>query len=156
MGIFSRRAAPEPMDDRAWLASGYARFDVGKSRFFGSPETMLQGGLQALRKQDTAAAVYYFAKAIDIAQTWTFTKPGERDTAADIRVFEEYVSAVRFIKTMRPDADLLNDSNNENGARTLRMMIAVAQDAFGRGRSTEPLDRLINEFCEITGASWLN
>ena len=91
MGLFGKRklSIDESVDDQTWLINGHTRFDEGKSRFFGSPETMAAGGRQALQDGDLAAAVFYYGKAIDIAQTWSFMKPGERGLALDSQLFDE-------------------------------------------------------------------
>ena len=48
MGLFGRKGTrvDESVDDKTWLRNGHARFERGKSRHFGSPETITKGALR--------------------------------------------------------------------------------------------------------------
>jgi hypothetical protein len=153
MGIFGKRSLgnPAPEDDSSWLLAGHRTFDRNKSRFFGSPETMRRGGEEALGKGDTATAVFFFAKAIDIAQTWLRNPLHQRTYEENVTLFRLYVDAIAAIKASHPDADVLTDWNNENGQRTANMMVAVAKSSFQDGHPIEELDAAINKFLTITG-----
>lgn len=146
MGIFGKRKPfiDESVDDRTWLRNGHDRFDQGKSGSFGSPETMAAGGRQALQNGDLAAAVFYFGKAVDIAQTWSFMKAGERSLALDARVFDEYATALEAIRGQRPEADVVTDWNNENVIYVLPMMIDVARHWGSPAVLDAAIHRVIN------------
>jgi hypothetical protein len=153
MGLFSKRTREDLTEQhgQAWLLAGHQRFDRGKNRFFGSPETMRRGGEEALSRGDTAAAVFFFAKAIDIAQTWSRNRPHQRSYEDDAILFRLYAEAVATIRAAHPDADVLSDGVNENGRYTANMMVAVAKDCFQAGHPTEELDEAINNFLNSTG-----
>ena len=153
MGLFSKRPQEDSaeQDDHAWLYAGHQRFDRDKDRFFGSPETMRRGGEEALSRGDTAAAVFFFAKAIDIAQTWSRSRPHQRGYEDDVILFRLYSNTVGTIRAAHPDADVLSDWVNENGKYTANMMVDVAKDRFQTGQSTEALDEAINNFLNSTG-----
>ena len=153
MGLFSKKPAG-PVTDQQWLVAGHDRFDRTKGRHFGSPETMAAGGDAATRNGDTAAAVFFYAKAIDIAQTWSTSKPGERSTEQDERLFAVYVSALEDIKQERPDADIVGDWNNESLGYTLNMMYGVTLEHGYRHQPVQPLARLLNRALALAGRDW--
>jgi hypothetical protein len=146
-------AREEAQSDRDWLAAGWKRFDSGKGQHFGSPETMSAGGIQALQQGDAAAAVFYFAKAIDIAQTWLgdSNPPYRRTLEQNVRLFGLYVDTIARIRAEYPDADLIGDWVNENGRYTANMMRAVAIDMYRSGQDVAELDAAINRFLTVTG-----
>lgn len=108
MGLFKRRPTVDnTLPDDAWLAAGSDRFETTKSRFFGSPETMRAGAQQAQQRGDLAAAAYFYAKAIDISQTWSFSRPGERPDRLDDDLFTEYADLTELLRGLRPQLNLL-------------------------------------------------
>jgi hypothetical protein len=153
MSLFNKRAQQDfsELNDQAWLLAGHRRYERDRSRFFGSPETMRRGGEEALSRGDTAAAVFFFAKGIDIAQTWSHSRPGERSYENDVILFQLYAEGIGTIKAAHPDADVLSDWVSENGRYTANMMVSVAKDWFRAGQSTKTLDEAVNNFLNSTG-----
>jgi hypothetical protein len=153
MSPFNRQSKGDSieLDDGAWLAAGHQRFDRDKSHYFGSPETMRRGGEAALNRGDVAAAVFFFAKAIDIAQTWLSNPLHQRTHEDNVTLFRLYVETIATVRSTHPAADVLTDWINENGKYTANMMVAVAKDSFRAGHPAETLDRAINDFLVITG-----
>ena len=153
MGLFGRNVKSQPgeQDDQSWLSAGHQRFDRDKARVFGSPETLRHGGEEALGRGDAATAVFFFAKAIDVAQTWSSNRAGQRSSEDDVTLFRLYVDTIRTIRRDHPDADVLSDWCNENGKYTANMMVSVAKNAFQEGMPVEALDAAINDFVVITG-----
>jgi hypothetical protein len=154
MAFFSKRPT-EPPTDQGWLAAGHQRFERTKGRHFGSPETMAAGGDQAIGKGDLAAAVFFYAKAIDIAQTWSFgTYAGERSVGQDERIFQAYANALEDVKAGHPRADLYGRWNNESGETTLHMMYGVALEQDRRGRPVGELVKLLKRAVNTCEVGW--
>jgi hypothetical protein len=156
VGLFRRAPTTHseeqaPFTDEQWLASGHQRFDVEKSKYFGSPETMRAGGEQMLATGDEAAAVFFFGKAIDIAQTWINSRPSQRSYEDDLELFGKYVETVQAIRSAHPMADLVSDRYNENATRSAYYMIQLANTAHEVGRPTDPLYARIETLIEVTG-----
>jgi hypothetical protein len=158
MGFFSRNKTTidESVDDQTWIRQGYQRFDRDKGSHFGSPETMRAGGDEAAGRGDLAAAIFYYGKAADIAQTWSSSKPGERPTELDIELFETYATGVETIRTMRPGADLSTDWANETARYALPMMVSVARTRHGAGEPTDRLFAAIDRVAAATGLEITN
>lgn len=157
MGLFRRKEdkliIDESVDDQTWIQQGAERFEAGKSRHFGSPETMRAGGDQAASKGDIAAAVFYYGKAIDIAQTWATSRPGERSIDLDAELFDAYATTVETIRTRRPDADIVTDWKNETARYALPMMVSITRTYQGQARPAPQLDQHINRVIAATGLS---
>lgn len=154
MALFGKKGKQvidESVDDQTWIRQGNQRFEAGKSRHFGSPETMRAGGDQAVAKGDIAAAVFYYAKAIDIAQTWANSKPGERPAELDVELFDVYARTLEAIRHARPNADVVTDWNNENARYALPMMVSISRIYAGQGRPLSQLDRYIERVVAATG-----
>ena len=157
MSIFGRRkqTTDGPSDGRSWLREAHTRFERGKGSHFGSPETMRLGGDNAMAKGDAGAAMFYYAKAIDIAQTWMNSRPGERSIEDDMALFQSYVNAVRMVLATHRDADVLSDDYNENGTTSAHYMVQLTNAARMAGQPTQVLDAAIDEFIALTGMTTL-
>lgn len=155
MGRFLRKqekqVIDESVDDQTWIQQGGKRFEAGKSRHFGSPETMRAGGDQALSSGDIAAAVFYYGKAIDIAQTWAGSSPGERPIELDVQLFDAYATTVETIRTRRPGADIVTDWKNETARYALPMMVSITRTYLRQGRPAPQLDQYVNRVVAATG-----
>ena len=125
--VSSENALP----DETWLARGHERFERDKHAYFGSPETMHAGARDALARSDRAAALFFYAKAIDIAQTWSFGRPGERSPALDDTLFSGYVSLVCELLDSRPALNVLS-GYNENGNTAGAYMASLARTPVQR------------------------
>ncbi len=133
--------AEEPADDSAWIRAAHGRFDAGKSRFFGSPDTMRDGGAVAEQAGDLGAALFFYAKAVDIAHTWVGSKPGQRSLEDDVSLFDVYATALERVHAARPGADLTTDWNNESGKYAVPLMGALARIRAGNGDPVDELQR---------------
>lgn len=154
MGLFGssgKQVIDESVNDQTWIRQGHQRFESGKSRHFGSPETMRDGGDEAASRGDIAAASYYYAKAIDIAQTWANSKPGERPIELDMKLFDAYTTTLESIRSARPGADVVSDWNNENACYALPMMVSITRIYSGHGRPAPVLDQYVNRVVAATG-----
>lgn len=139
-----------PLSDEEWLAAGHRRFEKEINKYYGSPETMRAGGERMLATGDQAAAVFFFGKAVDMAQTW-LSRPGERTHQDDVELFDLYVRTVEMIRVTRPSADVVSDSYNENATYIVHRMIDVAGAAQAVGRPAGPLYTCVQKLVDITG-----
>jgi hypothetical protein len=134
-----RRAVDDSLPNEEWLAQGHRRFERDKQRYFGSPETMRGGAHDALAGGDRAAALFFFVKAVDIAQTWSFMKPAERPPELDDALFDEYVSLVCELLDARPGLNVLS-GYNEDGYTAGAYMARLARTP----RQQRAVDRFIS------------
>lgn len=102
-----------------------------------------------MSKGDIVAALFFYARAIDVAQTrWGH---GSRPIMDDLRLFTAYVDAVVAVRSNLPDVDLLSDSYDNNGRYTANMMRGIALKHFHVGTPFDLLDVQINRFLQATG-----
>jgi hypothetical protein len=116
VGLFSRTpkvpiAPPNFNDptvgDAQWLADGESRYSEQVKRHFGSPDTIAAGGDGCRAQNDNAAALYFYAKAIDTlhsiyacggsSATWNRQPSGR-----DITIIDRYLETLATIKAIRP------------------------------------------------------
>ena len=119
--------APEPVSS-TWLAEGERRFADDVPAHYGSPESIAAGGMLALERDDTASALFFFQKAIDLLHTLYVSsrmqrrKPGPRDGA----LLDLYTRALRNVREVEPGADV-SDSVREVTHR-LRTISTACRD----------------------------
>lgn len=113
MALFGGRRERRAASDEAWLGDGHTRYERKVPKYYGSPETLAAGGDESMSQGDVAAAIFFYAEAIDTAQTRWATET--RELSDDLRLFTAYVDAVSAARTDHPDADLVNDSYNNGG-----------------------------------------
>jgi hypothetical protein len=147
-----RRLAP---DDNSWLLAGRERFERDMALHRGSPETMRRGGEDALSRGDTAAAVFFFAKAIEIARDWSASgaPPYKRGVDDNAALFRRYVETIARIRMDHPGADVLGDRVSGNGGHTVAIMRAIAARAAQAGCPAGDLDQAIGHFVAVTAAT---
>lgn len=154
MGWFSK--APKdvgPVTDDQWLSAGSSRYEKQKGSYFGSPETMRAGGEEFLGQGDAAAALFFFAKAIDIAQTWSFARAGERDPRLDQELFGLYLETVKRAMAERPGMDLTRGPHSDELSTSGNYMVQLAGIARSQGFPTGQTDDVIRELYAVTGMS---
>jgi hypothetical protein len=150
------------LDDNSWLVAGHRRFERDMTLHLGSPETMRHGGEDALARGDTAAAVFFFAKAIEIAGDWSVCDhpPYRRGVADDAALFRRYVETLARARMDRPGADVLSGHVGGNGSYTIAIMRAIAARAVRSGGLADgpvgdlagDLDQAIAHFDAVTAA----
>jgi hypothetical protein len=81
-------------------------FDERVKSFYGSPETMAEGGREHYGNQDFGTAMYFFAKAIDMLHTaYGFNQmQGRQPSPADVAILDGFTSALGAGLSMHPTA----------------------------------------------------
>lgn len=96
------------VDSGSWLTAGEQRFEHDVSNYYGSPETIARGGVEALERGDTAAALFFFQKSIDLLHTLYVStgmqtrRPGHRDNP----IIDHYLRTLGDIRRIHPDSDV--------------------------------------------------
>jgi hypothetical protein len=109
MVLFKKRVTgpvdPQLPDDEWWLASN-AAFEGRRGAYYGSPETMTQGGQVSYGVQDFGVATLFFAKAIDMLHTaYGFSGMSARQPSpADAAIVDGFTSALGASLAMHPNA----------------------------------------------------
>ncbi len=96
------------VDSKLWLTAGEQRFERDVSNYYGSPETIAGGGVKALKRGDTAAALFFFQKSIDLLHT-LYVGTGmqaRRPSHRDDPIIEHYLRTLGDIRRIHPDIDL--------------------------------------------------
>jgi hypothetical protein len=121
----------------------------------GSPETMRHGGEDALTRGDTAVAVFFFAKAIEIAGDWSVCDrpPYRRGVNDDASLFRRYVETLARVRMDRPGADVLSGHVGGNGSYTIAIMRAIAARTAQSGCPAGDLDQAITHFDAVTASA---
>lgn len=108
----------EPIDnslpDDEWLACSEARYQTMVQRYYGSPETMAEGGKPCYGFGDFGTALFFFQKSIDMLHTnYLFNQMCSRSpSAADAWIVDGYTSSLGVSLAMHMAA-LIDDSVRE-------------------------------------------
>jgi hypothetical protein len=145
------------LDDNSWLIAGREGFERDMALYLGSPETMRRGGESALARGDTAAAVFFFARAIESAGDWAARDrpPYRRDVGDNAALFRRYVETLERVRMDRPGADVLSGHVRGNGWHTVAIMRAIAAGAAQADCPAGGLDQAIAHFVTVTATGTL-
>jgi hypothetical protein len=118
MSLF-KRANREPqnyddplLDDAAWLGAGEARYNRLVSNHYGSPDTIAAGGDQRIQQADTASALFFYQKAIDVLHSiyvcgFNDTGPSSwsrQPSPRDQTIVDRYLTTLQSVREVRPGA----------------------------------------------------
>jgi hypothetical protein len=111
MGLFSREPKkPETVDtslpDGAWFAESERLFKSRIGGFYGSPDTMAEGGREYYGFGDFGTAMLFYAKSIDMLHTaYGFSRMQDRQPSpADASIVDGFVSALGASLSTHPKA----------------------------------------------------
>lgn len=93
--------------DSDWLSRSSAVFSDTIEPYYGSPETMADGGKAAYAEQSFGVALFFFQKSIDMLHTaYGFSNMESRQPSpADAHIVDGYLSALGASRASHPDAD---------------------------------------------------
>jgi hypothetical protein len=143
MGFFNRKkskpsmatgSAPKEVDsidnslpDDEWLARSEARFGQMVKNYWGSCETVAQGGQERYGYGDFGTALFFYQKSIDMLHTnYLFGQMRNRQpSAADAWIVDGYTSALGASLAMHPTAPI--DSSVQEVTHRLRTIATVCE-----------------------------
>jgi hypothetical protein len=108
----------EPVDqsltDEEWLRRSEGRFTATADQFYGSPESLAEGGKDRYDHQDFGTAIFYYQKSIDLLHTdYLYMQMKDRQPSlGDAWIVNGYLSALGASLSLHPDAPV-NDSVRE-------------------------------------------
>jgi len=111
MGLFSRESKkPQMVDpslaDNEWLAASERLFKDRIDEFYGSPDSMAEGGGEHYGFNDFGTAMFFYAKSIDMLHTaYGFSRmQGRQPSPADASIVDGFVSALGASLSTHPAA----------------------------------------------------
>ena len=155
---FDEHLAPG-VDDGKWLREGEERYQQTIGQHYGSPETIAAGGVQRLRAGDSAAALFFFQKAVDLLHTnYLFNEMRLRQpTDRDLPIIDAYLETLAEIRVQRPTAPIA--ASVKEVTHRLRTISTACQDArIDPSRYLDALTRLgqIASDVDVSGQFWRN
>lgn len=102
------------VNDTAWLSEGQGRFSATVSKYYGSPDTIAAGGAERLGQSDSAAALFFFQKAIDTMHSiyvcgFPDNSPASwrrQPSAHDLEIIDGYLQALSVVRELRAGAPI--------------------------------------------------
>ncbi|RKQ93831.1 hypothetical protein C8N24_3705 [Solirubrobacter pauli] len=158
MGWFSKGPKPvsASLPDPEWSAASRATYVREVSKYYGTPETMADGGRKHLAAGDPGTAVHLLCKSIDMMHTaYGYAEMRDRQPGpADQPILDDFCEAVAASLAAHPQADL--DEPVREVTHRLRAiahaceqrqlpagMFRLAHDRLGRIAPRVPTDDLL-------------
>lgn len=96
------------LPDGPWIQASMRAFKERVGAWYGSPETMADGGNDSYGHQEFGVALFFYAKAIDMLHTaYGFRQMQERQPSpADLSIVDGFSSALGASLSMHPSASV--------------------------------------------------
>lgn len=119
MPLFGRKSKTDisqrsevPIDntlpDAEWLSESHSRFDRSVDGYYGSPETMAEGGKVNYGVANFGVALFFFQKSIDMLHTQYlfFEMRNRQPSPADAWIVDGYVNSLGAALSLHPTAPI--------------------------------------------------
>lgn len=135
------------LPDAEWLNASRASYELCVGPFYGSPDTIAEGGKQCLGQKEFGIALFFFQKSIDLLHTnYGFGGMASRKPSqADEWILAGYVSALRNTLEHHPAAQI-----RESVRETTHRLRSISTECQNVGL---PNDLYLNALGEIASCA---
>lgn len=146
MGLFRKKnvAIDQALPPDEWIRASEAKYEELVSQYYGSPETMAQGGYARAELDDWGTALFFFRKSIDIVHTQCFgPQPIRQPGPQDDPILLAFVSTLENVKRTHANAPI--DETIREVTHRIRAMSSLCE------RTGTPASRYLSALDAIAG-----